>query len=306
MAKKKRQPGLRRRVPWLVRLGLWTGILTAIAVAGIFLVFRGGGGGDEGGISRFPPVHQFDTADFHSLAFSPGREGVVLYGHHNGLQMSEDDGQSWTKVVDQRNWDAMNLVYDPFSPDTVYVAGHNVYYRSEDGGETWAEVSTNLPGLDLHAFAASPSEQGRFYAFAVGYGLYISDDEGRQWRLLSSAAPPGTSAVLELPDGTLLLAAPDTGILRSEDGGKTWTTSREGIDTGVTFTVKSDPGGRRLYAGTNHGLFVSTDGGKAWSATSLNDTTALVVGVNPSDPQEVMVVNLGGELFRSGDGGLSW
>ena len=221
--------------------------------------------------------------------------------------MSQNGGSTWREVVNQPGWDVMNLVYDPFSSDTVYMAGHNLYYRSDDGGKTWGQVENNLPGLDLHAFAASSRKEGRLYAYAVGLGLYVNEDSGSQWQLLSTDVPRGTLSVIELPDGPLLLAAVDAGLLRSEDGGKTWIESRTGIASGVTiYTVKGDPEGQRLYAGTSQGLFVSMDGGRDWNATSLDDTTVLVVGVNPADPLEVMVINSDGRLFRSRDGGMSW
>lgn len=301
--KDRRAKSLRRRT-WGLRMALWSALLLGGAGALAFVLLSDSGGGGSG--SRFTSIHKFDTADYHSLAFSPTQDGLVLFGHHNGLQVSEDDGQTWTKVIDQPNWDAMNLVYDPFSSGTVYMSGHNVSYRSEDGAGTWNEVDSDLPGLDLHVFAASPSQRGRLYTFAVGYGLYVSDDGGREWRILSDEVPQGTAALQELPDGTLLLAAFDAGMLRSEDGGKTWTPSRQGIDTGAIFTVRADPVGTRVYAGTNRGLFVSIDGGRSWSATALDDTLALVVGVNPSDPMEVMVIDGEGRLYRTGDGGETW
>lgn len=287
-------------------------LYAAILAGGVgviaFLVLSGGSGGDEPGApaSRFEPIHSFDTADYHSLAFSPVDDGVVLFGHHGGLQMSKDGGESWTTVVDQQNWDAMNTVYDPFSPDTIYVAGHEVFYRSDDGGKSWQVVDPDLPGLDLHAFAASAATEGRLYAYSVGYGLYRSEDGGSTWSLVTAEAPPGTNSILELPDGTLLLGATDQGILRSQDGGKTWTQSRTGIDVGAIFAVKGEPQGTRLYAGTDHGVYVSTDGGRTWTATPLDDTWIIAVGVDPSDPRTVLVVNRNGQLYRSQDGGLTW
>ncbi len=304
MPSKGSSPSLKRRT-WGVRIALWSALLVAAVVA--IVVFLLQGGGDSGtGPSRFDAIHTFDTADYHSLAFSPAADDAILFGHHGGVQKSNDDGDSWTEVIDEAGRDAMNLVYDTFTPTTVYMAGHDVYYRSEDGGETWAAVDSNLPGLDLHTFAASPTMKGRLYAVPVGFGLQVSDDGGRDWRLVSSDVPPGTAAIQELPDGTLLLAAVDAGILRSGDGGKTWAASRQGIDTGVVFTIRAAPEGRRVYAGTSSGLFVSTDGGTTWNATALNDTLVLVIGMNPSDPLEVLVVNGEGRLYRSSDGGQTW
>lgn len=291
------------RRTWGLRMVLYSALFLTGAgiIAFVLLASRGA---SDGRPSRFEPIHRFDTADYHSLALDPTQPRLVLFGHHGGVQMSRDGGDSWETVIAEEGRDAMNLVYDPFSPATIYMAGHEVYYRSDNGGETWQPVESNLPGLDLHAFIASPTEEGRLYAFAVGYGLFRSDDGGESWELLSGDVQ--AASIVELPDETLLVAAGDAGILRSDDSGKTWASSGAGLEAGVAFTVRGDPDGRRLYAGTDRGLLVSTDGGRTWTPTSLDDTTALVVGVNPTDPIEVLVVNLDGQLYRSTDGGATW
>lgn len=289
------------------RMGLWAVVpVAAVAVVALFLVIRGSDGSPEESASRFQPIHTFETADFHSLAFSGDRPGEVLFGHHGGVQISRDGGESWSSVIDQPGRDAMNLVYDPFVPETVYMAGHDVFMKSGDGGASWAPVDSNLPGLDLHTFAASQSTPGRLYAVPAGSGLYASDDGGVVWTLISNNVPPGTAALVELPDGTLLLAATDQGLLRSEDGGATWVSSRSGIDIGVIFTVRAPASGDRTYAGTDHGLYVSTDQGRTWTATALDDIWAVAVAIDPANPDNILVLNTEGRLFRSMDSGRTW
>ncbi|MFQ5473970.1 MAG: WD40/YVTN/BNR-like repeat-containing protein, partial [Dehalococcoidia bacterium] len=222
------------RRTWGVRGGIYAAILIALIAGTLYVVTRSGGGGDIGGSSRFPAAHRFDTVDYHSLAVDPG--GRLFFGHHNGVQQSTDSGESWEALIERPDWDAMSLAFDPFNADRVYMAGHSVYRISEDGGTSWQQPQSSLPALDLHAFAASPNEEGRLYAYAVGFGLYVSDDAGQDWALVSDDVPFGTSAVVELPDGAMLLAATDKGILRSEDAGKSWTSSRSGIDIGAIFT----------------------------------------------------------------------
>lgn len=267
------------------------------------------GSGDDGSpqsTSQFQPIHAFGTADYHSLAFSPTDAGVVLFGHHGGIQMSRDSGARWDTVIEEQGRDAMNLVYDPLAPQSVYMAGHDVYYKSGDSGMTWQPVESNLPGKDLHAFAVSPAKEGRAYAYAVGYGLFRSEDGGVTWKLQDPSAPQGTNSILVLMDGTLIIGATDQGILRSDDGGITWAQARDGIDVGAIYAIKGNPDGSRLYAGTDNGLYSSTDGGQTWTATAMDNNWVVAIGVNPMDPDEVLVIDRNGELFRSRDAGQTW
>jgi photosystem II stability/assembly factor-like uncharacterized protein len=304
--KKGRQKESLRRQTGGMRMVLWAILLIApVALIAYLLLSSGRGGTDRGESSRFASIHTFDTADYHSLAFYPTSD-LFFFGHHNGLQKSGDGGKTWETAVDEEGWDAMNTAFDPFASETIYVAGHDVFVRSDDGGGTWEEVRPNLPSLDRHTFAPSASKEGRLYAVPAGEGLYVSEDGGQQWQLVSTDVPPGSNSIVDVPDGTLLLGATDQGILRSEDGGATWTQSRTGIDIGAVFVVKGDPKGERLYAGTDHGVYVSADGGRTWSTTALDDTWVIVVGVSPSDPNIVLAINRNGDLYRSTDRGATW
>ncbi len=293
-----------RRRTWGIRMVGYALLFIVVITGTIYLLTRSNNGDESEEPSRFAAVHRFETGDFHSLAVD--QDGSVLFGHHNGVQTSDDGGDTWSVLVETPNWDAMSLAFDPFDTERIYLAGHNVYLVSEDAGVSWNETGSDLPGLDLHAFAVSPNHEGRLYAYALGRGLYISNDGGRSWELLSVDIPLGTTSLAELPDDTLLLAAADSGILRSEDSGKTWSLSREGIDIGVIFTLRADPTGQRVYAGTDRGVFVSTDGGRSWTGTALDDIWATGIGVDPADPLKLYVINSLGYLYRSDDGGETW
>lgn len=291
-----------RSYVWLALLG--AGLVAAVAL----VVSTRSEDGDERSspASRFPSIHTFETADLHALAFDPGNANRLVFGHHGGVMASDDGGGTWTSLADKASFDGMNLVFDPQQPTTLYIAGHNVFYRSEDGGLTWATVTHNLPGLDLHAFGASATTSSRFYAFAAGRGIFVSEGGASSWQSLWADAPQGTNSIVEMSDGTLLLGASDKGILRSDDGGKTWSQSVSGIETGVIWTVKAQPESGRVYAGTSSGLYASFDGGHNWRTTTLDDVQVVVVGVNPRDPDDVLAIDGGGRLYHSTDGGTSW
>ncbi len=99
MATKAKKAGRReslRKRTWGMRMALWGALLAGAVAAIAFVLLNNGDRGPDGApSSRFASIHQFETADYHSLAFSPAEEGVVLFGHHNGVQMSSDGGEGW-------------------------------------------------------------------------------------------------------------------------------------------------------------------------------------------------------------------
>lgn len=282
-------------------------VLGLVVAAGVFLLLRAlDGGAADSSSTRFTPLYTFQTGDFHAIAFDPSNPERLVFGHHGGVLESEDGGRNWSDLVSEDSFDGMNLVFDPADPDTLYLAGHNVISRSDDGGRTWNAFEHNLPGIDLHAFAASQSTPGRFYAFALGAGIFVSENGASEWAPLAPDAPQGTHSIVELDENSLLLGAIDEGILISDDGGATWSPSRTGIEWGLIFSVHADPIARKIYAGTSNGVFVSSDSGRSWSPTSLDDAQIISVGVNPDQPDEVMAIDRSGGLYSSSDGGESW
>lgn len=144
-----------------------------------------GSTGGQGGSGE--PISRLRTADFHSLAFSPLEPDTVFFGHHGGLLVSTDSGREW-RPTSLQNADAMALAAPPADPKMMYAAGHNVFFKSIDGGRSWTSVESDLPGLDIHAFAADPENGDHLYAYLVGFGLFRSEDGGENWELLTSQA----------------------------------------------------------------------------------------------------------------------
>jgi photosystem II stability/assembly factor-like uncharacterized protein len=179
------------------------------------------------------------TADVHALTFDPADSDRLLFGHHDGLLATSDGGRSWDPTTLAGN-DAMNVVR--LNGERLQIAGHDVYLESIDGGASWSSVPNNLPGLDLHAFAVDPADPERAWAFAVGHGLFVTVNAGRDWERLDpnnwgalTAYRRGATwsdtgfaiqalALAVSPSDPNVIAAVDqqTRFYRSSDGGLTW------------------------------------------------------------------------------------
>lgn len=245
----------------------------------------------------FQQLGSVQAADYHALAFSPTDPTVLFFGHHNGVMQSSDGGRSWKAAVSRPNFDAMILSASPASPNVLWMAGHNVFYQSRDSGANWTEVRGNLPGLDLHAFAVSPSEPNLLYAFAVGYGLFRSTDAGETWEPLAGGAPRAPTALAAGGTGETLYVGTDQGVVMSRDRGQSFTAA-VGMGAAPVTALAAALNSDVVYAGTPQGVFRSADGGQSWIKTGYGGDVA-ALAVPPTDSERVVLVDSRGRVFGS-------
>lgn len=239
----------------------------------------------------------------HSLGVTADRS--LLLGLHGGLYRSVD-GESW-ELAGLQGEDAMVIASATGHP--VFVAGHEVLYRSDDGGETFMPLRPDdLPGLDIHAFAQAPTDGQSVYAYVVGHGLFRSGDGGDTWE---QRAGPGDLpqdlfglAVVGRGADTLVLVGPESGILRSQDGGR----SLVSVLQSQAWAVTVEPGDPKVvWALTSAGLDRSSDGGQTWETVSnMPEVDGQPVALAVAEGAIWLVTEEPRTLYRSDDGGGGW
>ncbi len=241
------------------------------------------------------------TPDYHALLVSPTDPERLVLGTHAGLYESTDGGHSWQKGP-LGGSDAMNLVRT--GGRRIWAAGHNVLFVSDDGGRTWSEARPDgLPGLDLHGFAADPEDGDVLYAAVAGEGLYRSRDGGRTFSLVSEEVGPNVFGLALTPTGRVLAADPSTGVLASDDGGRTWTVVLRGPALGVAVS----PARPRSVLATGAGIFLSSDGGSKWRRVLGVEGGVGPITWAPSDPRVAYAI--GGDqpaVYVTRDGARTW
>jgi hypothetical protein len=206
------------------------------------------------------------------------REGLA-----RAVRQANDE---WSVEMLLENQDVRCLAADPLNPDVIYAGTQgNGVFRSDDRGSTWRPAG--LAGQIVKSLAVSPHQPGLVYAGTKPAHVYVSHDGGQTWTELdafrripfrwwwfSPAEKPWTAYVqaitLSPTDPDVLLAGIEFGaVVRSADGGQTWSRHRQGALRDCHNLKFHHANGDWAYeaGGTGGGASVSRDGGQTWQKT---------------------------------------
>ncbi len=253
-----------------------------------------------------------DAIPVFSLTIDPNNHEVIWLGTQNasGIFRSVDEGQTWTSKINglvEPGLTVRGFGVEPGNSDTVYAAAEissfdwageirlgrefdltkGVVYKTTDGGENWTAV---WRGDNLARYVwIDPRNVDVLY---VSTGIF--DREAANSDPLNDGVPGGV------------------GIIKSTDGGATWTQVNNGLNNlyvGTLFMHPDDPD--TLLAGTgnnqygdNSGVYLSEDGGNSWTQT-------LAAGGDHSVEFSLLDPNIAyaadaNAVFASTDGGRNW
>jgi photosystem II stability/assembly factor-like uncharacterized protein len=201
--------------------------------------------------------------------------------------------------------DVRCLAADPLNPAVVYAGTQgNGVLCSRDRGKTWRPCG--LSGQIVKALAISPAVPGMVYAGTKPACLFVSRDEDNAWTELSSfrqirsrrfwlspAEPPFIgyvqSIALSPTDPRTIVVGIEFGaVVRSCDGGQTWTDHRRGALRDCHSLIFHVTNGDWVYeaGGTGAGVAVSQTAGDRWTqpGANLRQHYGWAVAADPAQP----------------------
>jgi hypothetical protein len=246
-----------------------------------------------------------DKSDFMGFTINPDNKGVMYSSGHPqtggnlGFRISDDYGETWQKVSDVTTPTPIDFhtMTTGNNPEIIYASsgmGDNIFI-STDEGKNWT-ITSPPSGQQVITLAANQSNSNNVYAATTG-GLFSSIDQGENWQQINNELFIGNDTMIAgieiSPDGNTVyaFAVPNAAgqtesgfIMKSIDGGKTWTKT-DGQITGAVFVSKFAFGNNgEVYVAVTQdstetdvasSVFSSKDDGKTWTLEGTNNNKLL-------------------------------
>jgi photosystem II stability/assembly factor-like uncharacterized protein len=210
-----------------------------------------------------------------------------------------------------------SFTFHPTINNLIFSSGWiNGVFRSRNGGLTWQRLSVNGNNFVVRIHPRDPGT-----ILAASFQVFASTDQGSTWKQVSSLDLPQGDSFSDMefdPVNPLVLYSVtyQSGVLKSTDGGKTWTPK----NTGLHYTcsghqcgvpqVEIDPrNSKNVYAllpGNTIGK--TTDGGDSWKSANRGIDFQCWMGtsiaIDPKNPNVLYAVGCG--IFKTTNGGGQW
>jgi hypothetical protein len=254
----------------------------------------------SGGPSTAAPV-EAGIVHVHALGLDSG-DGTLYVATHTGLFRLTSAGTA--ERIGDRHMDVMGFTVA--APGLLLGSGHPDMrdYRegrlpallglveSRDGGRSWQPLSL-LGQADFHGLRAA---HGQIYGWDATSGTFMVSGDGRTWDRRSRLVL--RDFVVSPSGADLIVAAGEPRLVRSADGGRTWTPLQA-----PRLVVLAWDGGTLWGAAETGALMRSHDAGDTWEqAGSLGGVPSALTAAGST----LYAAIHPGTIMRSDDGGATW
>lgn len=240
-------------------------------------------------------------------------EGTIVLGTENrGVLRSPDRGRSWVESnagFSERF--VSQVVFDRAGGRVLLAvagdAGHGGVFSAPRLGAPWTRLSEGLAGRQVLAIEVL----GAAIVAGTDTGLFIRPPEAIAWTRLPVPLERGGEALrvtgLIAPAPGHLVAVTSKGVIRTEDGGRSWSPPALAPPHEVTALAASSRNPDVMVAATRLGFFRSADRGRSWAPVTpgLRGARPHAIAFMPSGDRILLATTTRG-LFRSEDQGATW
>jgi photosystem II stability/assembly factor-like uncharacterized protein len=262
------------------------------------------GGGESGYIANDPEDPNIFYAGSYGGAltrydYRTGDEETINVWPENPMGHSSED------IAERFQW-TYPIVFSRTGPKRLYVGSQHLWMTT-NGGMSWERLSPDLTRADpktmgpsggpitkdqtgvetyavIFTIAPSPHDANTLWVGSDDGYVQVTRDHGKTWENVTPKDLPEFARISMIEvsphrPGTAYVAAKRHQlddrwpyIYRTDDYGKTWVRTNDGIPNGdYVHVVREDPvRAELLYAGTENGVWISFDNGSGWTRFNRN------------------------------------
>lgn len=209
---------------------------------------------------------------------------------NNGMYISNDSGESWTRLPTQRTHVLGDIAVKPDDPDTLFITSEELW-RSSDAGQSWTTIS-GVGGTNPESgIRGLLFDNERLYVLEGGGRLFVTEDLGEHVeqiaQLENPVLPPPHAGgfadetwrwqMVSNGSGTIYAMLHRVGLYRSTDGGYTWDTVHRGFVSAGTLGADGDT----VWFGQEGMLMLSVDGGDTFNPQDPFDENVVALAAGP-------------------------
>jgi photosystem II stability/assembly factor-like uncharacterized protein len=197
---------------------------------------------------------------------------------------SENSGSSWKKLGNAGLPCCpivLSFEIDKNNPKVFYISTKLGIFKSVNAGNSWVKIKDgSFASLAIH-----PKESQTLYAvgsrknYSAVPTAIKSIDGGKSWKTLRMPSRIFTEVSINpFVPNSLLVAAEDYGILKSENDGASWTSANNGLNSLSLYQLQLSPKG--FVTRSNTSMLFSQDGKKWLNTTGAQFTRAISIVSN--------------------------
>lgn len=201
-----------------------------------------------------------------ALDFVDARHGWAV-GHGGIVLATEDGGENWSVQYGAGNDAVMFSVHFDDLHHGLIVGAFGFALRTGDGGATWERITVS--DEDVHLYQIFSDTHGATW-IAAEMGSVFRSDDGERFEPVEVPYSGSLWGGMAAPDGSLLLWGMSGTLLRSVDGGQSWSRTETATENPITSAVPLADG-RLVLVGLGGAVLASGDGG-ATVSTEIRPT----------------------------------
>ncbi len=241
-----------------------------------------------------------------------------------GMWLTKDAGVKWESKSILPTVDGLSsitasditvIAFDPSDAEAMYIGTReNGLLYSYDNGETWMRVKdADLREGKIEDIAVDPKDKCTIYV-SKGKNVFKSTDCSRTWdteMFVEANAKTVRTITLDWYNSNVVWIGTDAGdIVRSSDGGSTWSTMERVKDEVADIMVDNSDSRIVMATTEGKGLWRSTDTGVTWVRLSeeLEDFDGAEKGSKLVEDNSGTIMYFANDygILKSVDHGASW